>query len=97
MTCVRNVPSQSATSPMAPPVPSYPFQYVSSDYFVYAGTNYLVIVDRYSSWPSIYKCRDGTSAELVKVLREYFCTWGTPEEMATDGGPTMLQQELRSS
>merc|ERR1712082_16725 len=90
MTCARNAPSQSATPPITPPVPQYPFQYVSSDYFAYAGVNYLVFVDRYSGWPSVYRCKDGTAAELVKVLREYFCTWGALEELATDGGATYM-------
>ena len=90
MTCVQNAPSQSATSPVSPPIPVYPFQYISSDCFAHAGVNYLVIVDRYSGWPSVYRCKDGTAAELIRVLREYFCTWGAQEEIATDGGATYM-------
>ena len=88
--CARNTPSQPPMPPVTPPVPDYPFQHVSSDYFSYAGNNYLVIVDRYSGWPFIYRCVEETAAELVRVLRDYFCTWGTPEELATDGGSTYM-------
>ena len=95
MTCIRNAPSQPATPPVDPPVPCYPFQYISSDYFESAATSYLVIVDRYSGWRSVYKCRDGTAAELVKVLREFFCMWGTPEELASDGGAVYVAAATR--
>ena len=90
VTCVRNAPSQSLKPPVDPPVPAYPFQYMSLDYFSYAGNNYLVVVDRYSGWPFIHKCVEESAAELVRVLRSFFCTWGTPEEIATDGGSTYM-------
>ena len=51
---------------MDSPVPSYPFQYVSLDYFAYAGSSYLVVVDKFSGWPSIYRCKDGTAMELLQ-------------------------------
>ena len=85
--CTRNAPSQSATPPVHPPLPDYPFQLISSDFFVYSGKPYLVIVDRYSGWPLVVQCKTETAAELISTLRLYFCTYGTPEEMATDGGP----------
>jgi transposase InsO family protein len=61
-------------------------QLLSSDYFAYAGKSYLVIVDRYSGWPVIKQCKDETAGELVSALREFFCQFGTPEQLASDGG-----------
>ena len=90
MTCIRNAPTQPALPPVKPLVPEYPFQYISSDYFMHAGHTYLVIVDRYSGWPFVHLCREETAKELIRVLREFFCTWGAPEELATDGGSTYV-------
>jgi hypothetical protein len=64
----------------------YPFQQVCSDYFKHIGHNYLVMVDRYSGWPSVYRLSGG-SLPLIKKLREVFVTFGIPEELASDGGP----------
>ena len=44
--CRRNAPSQSATPAVMPPTPDYPFQLVCSDYFNYAGKDFVVVVDR---------------------------------------------------
>ena len=37
MSCAWNAPTQPALPPVTPPVPEYPFQFISSDYFIYAG------------------------------------------------------------
>ena len=91
LTCVRDAPSQPAGSPVAPPVPSFPFQYVVGDYFSLAGTNYLVLGDRFSGWLSIYSAGRGEfdAKSLVNKSREYFTNFNIPEELATDGGPQM--------
>ena len=52
MTCVRDAPSQPAGVPVAPPTPSFPFQYVVEDYFALGGRNFLVLGDRFSAWMS---------------------------------------------
>ena len=49
---------------------------------------YVVIVDLFMSWMSVYK---ETKAEgLIKVLRYHFVIHEAPEEIATDGGQTCL-------
>ena len=58
---------------------------IATDYFTYSGTNYLVVVDRYSGWPVVAQCKTDTSEELVRLLRVFFCTYKVPEEMASDG------------
>ena len=47
---------------------------------------YVVVVDRYSNWPMVFRSEDGASG-LVKRLREVFVTFGVPEELTSDGGP----------
>ncbi|CAG2209551.1 unnamed protein product [Mytilus edulis] len=78
------------SNPMQPPSditpPDYPFQMICSDYFTYNSNDYVVIVDRYSNWPMVYKSESGAEG-LVKRLRETFVTFGIPEELTSDGGP----------
>ena len=90
LTCTKNAPIQPPLPPVHSPLPLYPFQLISLDYFHYEGHNYLVIVDRYSNWPVLRQCKMETAGELVTSLREFFCNYGVPEEITSDGGPTYL-------
>ena len=78
------------SNPMQPPsdliLPDYPFQMISSDYFTYNSKEYVVIVDRYSNWPMVYRSESGAEG-LIKRIRETFVTFGIPEELTSDGGP----------
>ena len=69
------------------------------DYFSLAGTNYLVLGDRFSGWLSIYTAGTGEfdAKGLVKKTREYFTTFNIPEELATDGGPQMTSTTFQNS
>ena len=77
------------SNPMQPPLeivpPEYPFQKIASDYFSYNNHEYLVVVDRYSNWPMLFRSERGAEG-LVKRLREVFVTFGVPEELTSDGG-----------
>ena len=98
---MRDAPSQPTGVPVAPPSPSFPFQYVVGDYFSLAGVNYLILGDRFSGWLSIYEAwkREFDAKVLVKKTRDYFCANNIPEEIARDGGPqmtsTLFQQILK--
>ena len=50
------------------------------------GKKYLVIVDRYLNWPIVEQANKGDSG-LIKALRQCFATWGSPEQLTSDGGP----------
>ena len=67
--------------------PVYPFQMVCSDYFTNYGKDYVVLVDRYSGWPLVFTAKGGAES-LIKNLKTAFSTFGIPEEVTTDGGPT---------
>ena len=76
-------------NPMQPPAditsPDYPFQMICSDYFTYNSKAYVVIVDRYSNWPMVYRSKFG-AVGLVKRLGETFVTFDIPEELTSDDG-----------
>ena len=67
---------------------------ICSDFFSYKGVQYVVVVDRYSNWPIIAKASAG-GAGLVNILRQTFVTYGTPEELASDGGPEYTSTDTR--
>jgi hypothetical protein len=87
------------SNPMQPSVeprtPDYPFQLICCDYFTYNNRDYVVIVDRYSGWPMVYRSENGADG-LVKRLRETFVTFGIPEELTSDGGPQFTSGKTRS-
>ena len=85
--------------PVAPPIPSFPFQYMVGDYFSLAGMNYHVLGDRFSGWLSIYSAGHGEfdAKYLVKRTREYFTNFNFPEEIATNVGPQMMSSTLQNS
>ena len=91
--CHRMAPSQPAAPPTRPILTVYPFQAICSDFFSYKGVRY-VGVDRYSNWPIIAKASAGW-AGLVNILRHIFATYGTPEELASDGGPEYTTTDTR--
>ena len=87
--CHKMAPSNPNQPPTTPPEPEYPFQYLAADYFHHGSKNYLVVVDRYSHWPSVYSSQLGSKG-LISSLRQMFSTFGIPEEIASDGGPEFI-------
>ena len=86
--CDTNAPSQPKEPPVPLPRVEYPFQQICSDYFSLEGRQYLVMVDRYSGWPSVHRAKEVNDKELVRLLRNHCETFGVPEELASDGGST---------
>ena len=83
--CTQAAPSQPALPPVHPPRPDYPMQQICSDVAHYSGHTYVVIVDRFSNWPSVYKVQKAEG--LIRALRWHFVAHGAAEEISSDGGP----------
>ena len=81
--------------PVDPPSPDYTFQLISADYFTISSHNYLVVVDLYSNWPIVRKCKNETAQELITALREYFCTYWVPQQLASDGGTNFVAHSTK--
>ena len=97
--CHRIAKSNAMQPPTELSPPEYPFQQICSDYFSYNNNDYVVVVDRYSNWPMVFRSENGAEG-LVKRLREVFVTFGVPEELTSDGGTQFTagktQEFLRS-
>jgi hypothetical protein len=84
--CQASLPSQ----PYEPLIQSNafrPFQSLSADLFDCAGKTYLVVVDRYSGWPLVSGMRRTDTKTITDTMADWFCDWGIPEVIRTDGGP----------
>ena len=89
--CIANAPSQPRLPPAPYDPPTTPFEKIASDYFESGGHHYLVVADRLSGWPEVFKSPVGTpqsGAEgLITCLRNCFACFGVPTELSSDGGP----------
>ena len=83
--CDQNSPSQPAAPPKPLPSPTYPFEMIASDYFSHAGKQFLIVVDRYSGWLSVYQAGPDGAESLIKELKTHFTTFGISSELASDG------------
>ena len=92
--CIINAPSQAAMPPVYPESPEFPMQKVCSDIAHYKGNSYIIIVDRFSNWISIYRLNRAEGVQ--KALRNHFITHGVPTELTTDGGPEYVAGETKA-
>jgi hypothetical protein len=86
--CDKSAPSQPSAPPTPLSQPSYPFELICSDYFSLYGRKFLIAVDRYSGWLSVYDTGKTEGAKgLITALKTHFTTFGISMEVASDGGP----------
>ena len=95
--CCAKAPSQPALPPVNLASPEYPFHMISTDYCEIKGKTWLIIVDRFTGWLSVfYFPSDASAKKLVEILRNYFTTFGVPCEISSDGGPQYSSHEFTS-
>ena len=88
-TCTTIAPSQPREPITMTPAPEWPFQKIVMDIFHVGHIAYLACADRLTGWIILYHLKAGhaTTSELMSICRQLFQTYGTPEEISTDGGP----------
>ena len=91
--CNSMAPSQSREPLAPPPNPEYPFQQTVTDFFDLRGINYLIYADRYTGWVEVALMPNGRFSTVAENLRNWFVTYGAPEELASDGGPPFKSSE----
>lgn len=60
---------------------------VGVDLFEFSGSQYLVMVDRYSGYPFVKQLRSLTTSNITKILFNWFLDFGFPISIRSDGGP----------
>lgn len=94
--CNYIAPSQPREPLMQPSNPEFPFQKTATDLFDMHGKSYMVYADRYTGWIEVAPLPSGKAVAICDALRGWFCTYGAPEEMSSDGGPPFDSREYNS-
>ena len=84
--CLERSASQQK-EPLIKTVAKAPMEQVSLDLFELAGKHYLIMVDRYSGFPFVYRLKSLTTKAVTNVLTSWFQDWGWPKRARSDGGP----------
>ena len=72
-----------------------PFQELAVDFAFVCGSNYLIMVDCYTDWPSIHLMRHFTTSDaLIAALRNYFACTAVPDILWSDGGPQFTSKKF---
>ena len=86
--CNELAPSQTKEPIISAPPPKWPFQQICMDYFKLGHHTYLACADRFSGWISIIHFPgEAKTTDLIKACRDIFVSYGSPEEISSDGGP----------
>ena len=56
---------------------------------------YPVLVDSYTKWPEILKCRRPTTTVAINFLHEFFARFGVPDSIVSDNGTQFTSSELK--
>ena len=87
-----NVTTQEPQQPLQPTLaPECPWQLLSTDYFHFDGSEYLVVMDYYSKMPMVRRipASQCNASKTISVLKELFTEHGIPEVLHTDNGPSL--------
>jgi len=64
------------------------------DMAFYNGTNFAVMVDRFSGFPFAQKVASTTSSAIINVLKHWFSFFGSPKTLLTDGASNLTSEEF---
>ena len=77
-------------------LPEKPWIRVHVDHAVnFMGNNWLVIVDAYSKYPSIYPTTTVSSKSTMALLEEMFAHFGNPHSLVTDNASSFTSGEFQ--
>ena len=60
------------------------------------GPYFFVIVDSFTKWPEVFKCKMPTTKTTIKVLQELFVRSGLPETSVSDNGTPFTSKEFEN-
>ena len=58
------------------------------------GTYFFLIVDSFTKWPEVFKCKTPTTKTTTKVLQELFAWFRLPETIVFDNGTPFTLKEF---
>ena len=60
------------------------------------GTYFLVIVDSFTKWPEVFKCKTPTTKTTIKVLQELCTRFGLLETIVSDNSTPFTSKEFKN-
>ncbi|KAL1447833.1 hypothetical protein WDU94_013915, partial [Cyamophila willieti] len=79
------------------PWPNGPASRIHLDFFgPIEGKNFIVIVDAYSKWLYAKVIKNLTTKEIIWVLKNYFSTWGLPDNIVSDNFSSLCSHEMQA-
>ena len=94
--CNKATPSQAALPPHKLHSLDYPFQMIVMDYCSTKGKSWLICADRFTSWVStFYFPREPVDTDLVRLMKEYFVTFGVVEHVSSDEGSQFVSTKFK--
>ena len=84
--------NQARESLISHEVADRPWQKIGADVFTLDGTDYLCVVDYYSSYFEIDRLETKTAKGITKILRKLFSVHGIPNQLISDNMPFSSQE-----
>ena len=75
-------------------VPSYPWQTIASDLFLWDDKDYVLFVDYYSRYFEVFRLTNTHSSTIISKCKEVFARHGIPERFISDNGPQYSSYEF---
>ena len=91
--CNRIAPSQPKKPLADLPVLEFRFQQTVIDFCDISGNKYLIFTDRYTGWVEAALMREPNARKVCDHLQAWYCTYGAPEEQASNGRPPFQGME----
>ena len=61
------------------------------------GFYYLIVVDSFSKWPEIFRCKKATAEVVTSFLHELFARFGVVDCIFSDNGSQFMSSELKKN
>ena len=94
--CNTVKPTQERETLQSSDKPERPWTKVGMDIFEFDKTNYLVIVDYYSSYLEVEPLKDLSAATTILRVKSAFARHGIPETVVSDNGTQFVNAEFKS-
>ncbi|XP_014787353.1 uncharacterized protein K02A2.6-like [Octopus bimaculoides] len=56
----------------------------------------IIVVDSFTKWPEMCKCRNSTSMVTVDFLHKLFARYGIPDSIVSNGGTQFMANEFKN-
>ena len=97
--CCLECQSNQCSPPLSPlqpwKWPTRPWSRLHADFAgPFMGRMFLIIIDAHSKWLEVHPVTSITSTVTIQHMRTIFSTFGLPEILVTDNGPSFVSREF---